>query len=1001
MSDPSRNFETLLGTELPSHEDFDSVTVRPALVDTVISHLQRHRCCVIAGRPRTGKSMLSFCVARDIITGTVPGKGQVRYLDLATVEDTPERMEFFPATCFKREWLLLVDNWHARFECQEPLNDVINAHWDRGFAILYCMTRFPSREVAPNLPELDDVTAGHLPIVDTTECLGEVSKGMIDKRASEFQEPGKQSRLTDAVIVPAGSGGLGFPDDEDYVRALTAPATHLRIRGNLRFLRWRLQSWDPWKTRLRDVTVEDVLRDCEREIARWNKQFPGTIEKIAVVAQWEVPYRRVYGDNLPDGIEELERLNIVTPIIPGSVWRMDSTDAYLFLIASRREKWLEVTQHLLTDYIRSQRDTALVLVDTLLHQARSDSMTELTTSLLQDEETRAQVQRRVEEGLRSRSIGFKTVVQLVYAILRNFPDDSAEAKDRLEMVSSVLPARIGEAVGRSGRTTSINTLNWLLIFLRRDPDRFRDFVQQMLRGYDEAHLVEKINGYGSGKSQRAILRVMKDFEEPMAERIRSRIKLKPAEGRGRTFVRWLMSGTVETGARRQAKTDALAAIDEESLSDQITSHTRTIRVLQNLMHAAVWLSPDDARRLAHSVSQHLSGIEVTGGARAWSFLINNIHAADPPSGEDIVDLVRAQPFGSFFPGEPHRCSRLLTAMEKAQPGSVASWVAEHEESLANGLEQGYIPKLEHVLLPLVLFAEPSVSRVLERMSQRSILRLADSGVRFTDHIIRGTLSLGGVTIGEIPDGNTTCTIDTEQYPSIQLLAGLFDLNQEYNQRGRQEFARVCTESDILPPPVVHAMAKLQRQWDTEAFSVAVRRLLRGGTSERSRAIERTIFAAMQLGHIQWPVNQKFDGLMVGHRALVTCIADSILTLRSKGDSKLNQVVLCDSHPIVESVTRKILTVSESVGQQPITMSDWERIVGEKVPASEADTWRCRLIEWQVVKPRITVTRESFEVTFSRSTINRARVYEWFNLPVPNEWVESGSMSQDAKPRSIG
>ena len=81
--------------------------------------------------------------------------------------------------------------------------------------------------------------------------------------------------------------------------------------------------------------------------------FMAWLSMIAAVAQFEQPFVVGPGADPPRPLQELERENLIVQVSPRS-WRMDSTDAYLILLACHGDQWPEVGSALLQRYLRDR-----------------------------------------------------------------------------------------------------------------------------------------------------------------------------------------------------------------------------------------------------------------------------------------------------------------------------------------------------------------------------------------------------------------------------------------------------------------------------------------------------------------------------------------------------------------------------------------------------------------------------------------------------------------------
>ena len=305
----------------------------------------------------------------------------------------------------------------------------------------------------------------------------------------------------------------------------------------------------------------------------------------------------------------------------------------------------------------------------------------------------------------------------------------------LSMVEIILPGELGESVGRSARGGGLYSLCWMLIFFRKHKDRFENFILGYIDGYGRDNLKKRIEAMTTGRDQRSVLKNLGVFDAELRKSILDEIRLKPVNTEDdKDYTLWLLKGVLATGWKRRKRVEMLAAIDEPSLIEFAENVNGRPMKLQRLMQAALWLSPDEARRIATIIPAVLSGHAFKGTAKGWSFLLNNTYSADPPAAERIVDYICTMRFGEFFPNREESCDRMLTAMEKVKPGCVVRWVAEDETNLERGLISGSERDIGDELVTLALFAQESVARAMTNVSVGQRVAICNTGDMFQKHI---------------------------------------------------------------------------------------------------------------------------------------------------------------------------------------------------------------------------------------------------------------------------
>jgi hypothetical protein len=947
MPDLSHLFRDLL-TKEGLLEDFETKVLPSSLVGQVLQHLGAHRRCVVSGRPRSGKTNLAYRVAGDIEKNELPGGAhQVRWLDLSSL---PRRRDeqlqtFFPQACFAPEWLLVFDNWHARPEYHGDLNEMVERNWRVGISVLYCVTQFPTEDdVSDGLPRLDAWGSEPLPGVDTDAAVAEVGQAMILQRLSEVQP--KPIRY---FIPAAHPRSL---TEEEIEQALTAPSSLKRLRGNLRYLRWRLAAWQPGETRLAEVVDDHVLNTVESVLIDPFRESVGTIESVAAVAQWEQPYLRPLGEDPPEAVMQLQRRGFL--VIEGNFIRMDSTDAFLWLRAFHRSKWEEKTRGLLDLYLTREPTQAYVLLRAVLAQAQLDSMTELITSSLKSLLVRQQFAAGLQEAFKSESVGNGALLKLINAVLRRLPDNPTERESRIQSLGEILSTDLGKQVGEKMRGKNTRALRWLLMHLAKDEAAFASFGRSVVQGYGRNQLAQAVHREKSGSVQRATLDLVDKFDHDTATFVAKLQPLKPPSDL-QELSNWLLNGTVATGTFRREKVLALAAIDGDVLAEGLRRCKKPFDVLQRVIQAAIWLSPDEARRLAQIVPQLLPRLE-SRSAKAWSFLITNLYSANASAAAEAVDYVLAQPAGEFLQGDRGPQGRLLAAIEKAQPGSVQTWVGAANPALGLALTAPDRGSVDELLVPAALFAGASVARLMNNWRPSA-----------------GALAVCGLPTERLHCDQGACVVGANVVPPAQLLSGLFHLKLTRPD----EFRLVAESLSQARTPALVAMARLQTSWTPEAVGNVMRRILRGAGPERG--VEGTIQTVDALRKVQWPVGFVFDK-KDGHRGLQSCLEKKILRLTVDEPRQTVAVDLNRKHPVVENVLARIERVFVAMGAQPITLANWDGALGRRMSPTEADAWRSRLIASGAVHAKFDwVNDGEYTMTFERGSVDEDAAYRRLGL----------------------
>jgi len=953
MKDYSMLFSDMYGGDLvPKKNEFERSVVRPSVVDTIIDHLRGYRICIISGYPRTGKTNIAFCVAHEALSGKVDFIDRVRYLDLANIVDRDSKQTFFTERYFTDKRLLIVDNWHARPSIREKLDRIIDDQWEKGGRILYCITRYEAVDANRDLPVLNRARLPHYPIVNAEEFRDEVARGMIDHRRDSFT----------GVDV----------EEADYDQALSFPTEHKFVRNNLRVLRWRLQAWNPKEIRLREVSFDNVIKTFRDDQRRMITKYPGTIDRIAAVAQWEIPFLRAPGMNL-EGIEDLKRAGLIIPVVPNNSWRMDSTDAYMYLVSNNRNEWLHISKRLLFEYLNERPTQVLSFVETISAQAEWSIKTVLIVDLLSDEELLGRIVRSIKEGVQNGELNDRKFYRMIYPLLRDFPKEEDVAEARLKILNLLTTDELGRLLGESSGGTGLYVLSWMMILFKKNVELFRSFIRNYINGYGLEVLTGRIDAIKSTENKKNFLKLLKLYVPDLAREVEDSVEFMPSiDG----YTHWLFKGLVQPGEYRQSRIDSLGTVDESFLIE-LTEQTDKSKayILQMFMQAAMWFSPVEAERIASFVPNILTRFETKGKAKEWSFLLNNVYTVNALAAAEIVDYICTMRAGKFFSDDPNAFSRMLVAMEKVQPGCVGDWIKKDEDGLISRFGRKGRKKNDD-LVPLSLFAKESLVRILAGYSPEQIAEIIGSGGAFERHVAIGALELCGVPAELIPGEEIAFELPDRKLGTIQFLSGLFSMNmRSRTEQGNSQYRRLCDCPDQLPPSVIIAMARLERCWDARRVTDSMRSLLRGRRSQRDKGLERVIMATIFLGSIKWPKKIKPDSKQEGHRQIESALFEGILDSVVRRDSAEVDMRVNRDHPLVQTTFKKTRCILDGLSEDDvISVNEWDARIRGAVSIPEADPIRAQLIYWGVVEPVMEISIDTCDVGFRQRDVDA----KWIN-----------------------
>jgi hypothetical protein len=409
-------------------------------------------------------------------------RGKVIYLDFNHVQqpdaDFSHIEQFFK---LRKDDMLIVDNWHSRPDCRDELNEYAKSAW-KDVAFLYLWTRFKGdvdEQATPAIP-LEDTSSEVRPDpVDTERFLQELAGAMVKNHVDHYREKEPAAELK--------------TDAGDSEQALEPPIVDKRMRGNLRYLRWRLDAWDPRVCRLRDLGTQEMSEAIRRNLVEpADGHWIGDLLKVAVLAQWEVPYLLAPAENPPEGFSVLQAKNLITKSEDGTTWYMDSTDAYLALKYRWKEEWLQNTESELKKYLEQSPDQVPIALRRIMTQAEKDTKRRLLVGLLQSPIILGEQKRFLLQRVRQGNLGVSTVYNMANTLLGDIPEDDTEKQKRIKVARELFSKEVGEAVGEAARGANLQRTMWLLMLLKRDPEASQPFVIAFLGSFGQARLRTRI-----------------------------------------------------------------------------------------------------------------------------------------------------------------------------------------------------------------------------------------------------------------------------------------------------------------------------------------------------------------------------------------------------------------------------------------------------------------------------------------------------------------------------
>jgi hypothetical protein len=983
MADRSKFLNDISGW--PTMSDIQQgLVLQPRIVDEILLRLEQKRRCLLIGLPRSGKTTIARVLGWKITKGDSAYFRCVRYLDLAEIKDVKKDIQDIPLGSMRQGWLFIIDNWQAFPDCHEEILRRIRREFTRGFGVLFVFTQFSSdNEIVDDLsPRLEFIHGEEPSPIDTRSSMLEVARWMIDNHIENYKTHLDLGRLDDSREF--------YIDKEDYEQAIFVYSIHKKIRGNLRFLSWRLKAWDPTKFHLRELTIDKVLEEVRHQIVIPSNLWLGTLEKIASLSQWELPFWRSAGENAPDGIEQLVQNNQIIAIEHGTAWRMDSTDAYLLMLATSIDNWANKTLVLLKQYVELRPEHTAVVVRSIITQAIGDIKTNLVIGLL---ESQIVLEREKTNLLESYSTGrpfFYAFLRLVIAILRNLPLDKKQKDKRLNIAAVLLTEEVGHAFGEWVRNKSLFGLILLLKHLVKDTERFQGFVTAFFKGYGENNLLARLQAAQSGDLQRQSLKLIKRFDSSLRDRLRSKLRLRSIPIEKKRFVQtlfWLAQGSIETGALRIKKIKFIENINEDYLVGKLGRSARAIGSLQFLIQSAIWLSPQEASKFAEMVPRMWLKLDLNKHeAEKLSFLVYNCWSANKNAAQDLVDLVLDVPLHVLIPPEKAAgLGKLFATMEKVQPGVLQGWCRDELDFLMQIiLASEKEEMLDDLIISLAIFAPDILVQVAKNCNEEIRQRLFNSSSQCGRWLRYGIFALIGVPwningIPELPNPQELVSCG-----SAKFIVALYGIQQRLSNPVVQNFLSMLSNMHNISPIVLRLFASYPMPWKANDIIYTVKTSMRAGIDQRTSAIHNSILATMMLPHLEWTVHYKFDIHKDGHRALETAIFENILCIKSVIDADLVSAILNEQNLFVQTVRKQIEDILNPIKRQSLDLTEWDTRLNKIFTVRELDYWRFKLLISGTVRFLINPRVNPSEIQFVYlDKPNRELLYELVGLSPPS------------------
>ncbi|MBA7560714.1 hypothetical protein ES708_02343 [subsurface metagenome] len=991
MKDPSRSIENAI-KEYQKHSVIPFEDVRMGAVfhqpitKEIWARLNQYRICKLVGPPRSGKTYVAFSIGLEIENGKSNTLfHEVRYLNLADIEEDNDVDKILKK--MGKRWLFIIDNCHLAPSFHGCLIRLLQSQW-KDVGLLLIETRFPpgKDEGEPELSKLLQIRLdpSNAPI-DTKKYLIGTATGMLETHLRRYFEI--DSECTGSTLVENVQAKGGRFDEADYKAMLKTSTEFKSLKGNLRFLSWRLLAWKPRECYLRELSSQEILETVRQILVYPFPNSVGTLERISCLAQWELPYLRRTGDDPPAGIQELERANVIA--LKGTTgWQMDSTDAYLVMLTKSVDSgqdWKAQTLELMTSYLALYPQQIPYIVENIWIQTNIETRWKLITQLLQIPELVKMQKEHFVNLARRNELSFIYIAKLLHFLLRHSGEDKAERNLGLNIATELMSNEIMLPIGRDAHANSsrLQQISWFLIDINRlgtDSDNFRKLF---FDGYGRQELLSKVIAYSALSIRQNMVNSLRQDPEfktnpKLHRQLNKLVDEMSAQLQSLGISRLLtelMRGCIETGRRRYNKIHVLKAMDKQYILDKLKNERKPATRLQYLLHISLWLDPRQATYLAGIMPQiwaNLTAHEDTvfaheDDAAKLGFLVRNCWYADNQAARDLANILLNTPLPTLItPAMASGIGRFFTTIELVRSGSI------HEYCSRETNESDYLMKVcevikpdevDTVLIALLAFAPSVLEQIIERhREQLKILLVSDTSNEssWIRYAIINLLKIPGFNLPtpEIPKSEDIATCMSAQailvIYALQICKGC-----DFVLGFLESLSALRQTAPWIPLLIGRATLPL----DPEQVIKMIRLILLEGYEPKASALDSVILLMNAMKSVDWPTSLKFDPNNNKHCALQMAIHDAIIRIEVDQRKSKTKAILNPDHHLVKSTLETVNHVVKPVRNIHIDLSDWDAALSGILLTKQSDYYRAKLLEIGLLSWEVNRESESPIITF--------------------------------------
>lgn len=886
---------------LAARTGFPALVV-PELQDDLCAYLGAGRRVAIAGPARSGKTTAALLAA---LASLDSGEffSRAFYLDFSAVDSVSELADLPPQTVSANA-LFVIDNWHIRPDFQQTLAKFIEAHAHTRATVVIVITLADRDQVLLQLPggELAEQTPWR--IVYSDWMAEQIARTLIESTLRE-----------------ANPGALVSPDDVDRV-------LHMRpyfggFVRNLRALCWHLAAWDPQRGRLYDVDEAAIAATVKDELALKAAPWTATLERIAVFAQWELPFKRGLAAEPLSGTDDLAARGLISGSDPE--WYMDPTDARLLLRVLHPDEWVDYTIAALLKDLPRSADGLFALATAVLRDADVSARQQIFSKLNVDGALTSGLSQGLLSALRSGPEA--RAISSLDLLLRGAPLDERERASWVERLKGTLTDDVVDAMADAVANKNLQRMMWVAIYMRRARPELDSAIRRFFARIGSVRITAAVEANRSRSVRDKFLRILRSVDPDTAKSLADVGKLPgihPRAGSRKLSPAQLRSAiahaTTTDGKTRRSMTAFIEELDWNDVLHAL-GDTRGPRLenFQKLISSAIWLSPAGARHLAAFAPDLFSTVRENGESlEGLKMLLYNLNGASPSIAANFVDMLARLPLAELVRRAAPRIGGIIYEMDRIQPGAAGPFVMSNAETFERWIATPHADAAADLKSLWLLLSEEACARFCDATSLASGTAPDDP---FSWWEFEGIRLLCAASVPSRVD-------ELPAPPGLAPMRAVDSILVAYaieKHSGPDAAAAwISGAGDAMPGELATALLSLGPfPWGRESVVTLARDILRAHRDPRARGIRNVTAAAIINDSLAWDATQaKYGGPAGGtYRSLYAAISDRAVLSRSLAN--LTVVTVNSSDPVARTVGGNLTVLSRFLSDaqwQPAT--DW-------------------------------------------------------------------------------